>query len=545
MSQIMHPDIWLLKKVSTPSEPLSTIKLISMQKLFFPLIVLLSLFACQEKSNLVSRQIPIQIVPVPKMLDVGEQWLVLTTASATLTSTDEALLPLLYIFREDLMALSNLNPTALPNLQDATVSFKIDPTYAEDAYRIEIEDKILVKAGSYQAAAMARASLLQMAHAEEGKILFPQLALNDNPDAKYRGLMIDLARSWHPMKSVKKLIDLASYYKTNYIQLHFTDDQSYTLPSNKFPNLPTPERHYSFSDLRELERYSQERGVTIIPEIEMPGHANALVTAYPELFGIADFEENPYIINMGKEEVYTALDELIAEIVPIFKATPYFHIGGDEAQFTKVMNDPDVKTYMKANELGNQDVHELYRHFLVRMHKTVKKYGKQTCIWEGFARDGTIEVPKDIIVFEFESLYQLPNALIEDGYTVVNASWKPLYVVNEKKWEPKTIYDWNMWRFQNWWSRSPATDNPIQLAETAKLIGAQMCTWEQPQEVEFKSLRKRLPVMNERIWNTKKTIPYKDFMQLLESTDTVLSILSNDTAQDSLLIGHNHKEAQQ
>jgi len=130
--------------------------------------------------------------------------------------------------------------------------------------------------------------------------------------------------------------------------------------------------------------------------------------------------------------------------MPIFKSTPYFHIGGDEARFTSVMQDPNVINYMKSNDLGNTDVHELYRHFLVRVNEMVKKYGKQTCIWEGFAREGEVEIPKDTIVFEFESLYHLPNELIDDGYTVVNTSWKPLYVVNEKKWEPKTIYDCNM-----------------------------------------------------------------------------------------------------
>jgi len=176
------------------------------------------------------------------------------------------------------------------------------------------------------------------------------------------------------------------------------------------------------------------------------------------------------------------------------------------------------------------------------MNEVVKKYGKQTCIWEGFARKGNIKIPKDMIVYEFESLYQLPNELIEDGYTVVNASWKPLYVVNEKKWEPKTIYDWNLWRFQNWWSRSPATENPIQLEKTDQIIGAQMCTWEQPQKVEFASLRKRLPIMNERIWNTKEEIPFEEFLKHLESTDTKLSKLANDSQQDSLLIGHNHRE---
>jgi len=83
--------------------------------------------------------------------------------------------------------------------------------------------------------------------------------------------MIDLARNWHSMENVKKLIDLAAYYKVNYLQLHFTDHHSYTLPSLKYPKLSTPNRHYSFQELKEMESYSQARGVTVIPEMDVPG----------------------------------------------------------------------------------------------------------------------------------------------------------------------------------------------------------------------------------------------------------------------------------
>ncbi|WP_273568388.1 family 20 glycosylhydrolase [Maribacter halichondriae] len=424
-------------------------------KTWISILTILIIFAsCTEKTTLKNQKLDVQIIPTPKKMVLEEKALVLDLNSG-ITSTDKKLGPFLELFQSELQTLTGFGWPIVTDKDQAAITFQIAKNQAEDEYRIAIDNSVLVNAGSFQALAMARTTLLQLAKVDGEELLFPQLTLNDSPDAKYRGLLIDLARSWHSMETVKKLIDLASYYKTNYIQLHFTDDQSYTLPSKKYPKLPTPGRHYSFEDLEELESYSQLRGVTIIPELEMPGHAKSFIDAYPEIFGIKDVEENPYIINMGKEEVYSALEELIAEITPIFKASPYFHIGGDEARFTKVMDDPEVTKYMKENNLGNEEVHELYRHFLVRMNEVVKKYGKQTCIWEGFARAGNIKIPKDMIVYEFESLYQLPNELIEDGYTLVNASWKPLYVVNEKKWEPKTIYDWNLWRFQNWWSRSP------------------------------------------------------------------------------------------
>ena len=182
---------------------------------------------------------------------------------------------------------------------------------------------------------MAKTTLLQMSYTQNNELYFPVVKMKDRPSAYYRGLMIDLARSWHSVESIKQLIDLASFYKSNYVHLHFTDYQSYTLPSKKYPKLSTPDRHYTFEELEELETYSQLRGITIIPEIDVPGHSSAIVKAYPEIFALKDVEENPWIINMGKEEVYEALDDIFYEIIQIFKASPYFHIGGDEAIFHK------------------------------------------------------------------------------------------------------------------------------------------------------------------------------------------------------------------
>lgn len=160
------------------------------------------------------------------------------------------------------------------------------------------------------------------------------------------------------------------------------------------------------------------------------------------------------------------------------------------------------------------------------------------CVWEGFGREGKVSIPKDIIVFEFETNRYLPNHLIEDGYTVVNTSWKPLYVVNQKKWEPRTIYDWNMWRWDNWFDKAPSF-NPIQTEISPLVIGAQMCSWEQRDEIEIPSLRKRLPVFVERIWNTEAQVPFAEVSTRVDLLDNRLSILIDDSRQDTLLHGYN------
>lgn len=492
------------------------------------------LLAACSFSRVTEKEIPVSIIPTPKEISVKPLALSLPKTIAIHSETENSQ-PIVALLTQDL---ESFQISVTTDDAETTILLAIDPALDADKYTLEVNENVILSGGSIQALTMARSTLLQLLYTESGNVWLPIVNITDQPDTQYRGLMIDLARKWHPFEDLIQLVELAAYYKVNYLQLHFTDYQSYTLPSDVYPKLPSPDRNYPKADLKELVAYAQLRGITIIPEIDIPGHALSIVEAYPDLFGIKARDKNPWIINMGKEEVYEALDKIIADVAPIFKDSPYFHIGGDEAIFDYVLEDPDVQAYMSANNLG-EDVHDLYRHFLVRMNEIVKKQGFQMCVWEGFRPDGLVDIPKDIIVYEFETNRYLPNQLVADGYTVVNTSWKPLYVVNQKKWEPETIYNWNLWKWENWWPRAPSI-KPIQVAKSPLVIGAQMCSWEQPSEVEFKSLRKRLPVMIERIWNVEQKLPYASFMEELTHTDDRLSILVKDSSQDSLLIGHNY-----
>ncbi len=508
-----------------------------MKKQLFLLCIISSFFSCDRTTDIRNRNFKINLLPQPKEISFLNKEMVLSKTSK-IYSLNPELYPLLALFKSELQKLTGvvIETTTIKNA-DADIIFEIDTMMPHDEYFINTDHIIQIKGGSYYALASAKTTLLQLFRAENDVLTFPLVKIKDYPDAVYRGLMLDLAAHWHSVATLKKLIDLAAFYKINYVHLHFTDDKSFTLPSGKYPKLPTPGRHYSVKDLKEIEAYSQLRGVTIIPEIDVPGHSSPFMKMYPGIFAIKNIAVNPRIINMGKEEVYKALNDMIWELAKVFKATPYIHIGGDEAIFDMVDKDPDVQAYMKKHGLGN-DINELYRHFIMRMNDIVKKHKKQMCVWEGFGNDGGIEISKDIVVFEFETNRYLPDLLIKDGYTVVNTSWKPLYVVNNKKWEPKTIYQWNMWRWENWWSEAPSF-HPIQAEKSPLVIGAEMCSWGQIQDAEIPSLRKRLPALSERIWNTERQITYEKFINRLNALDQRLSILVGDNRQDSLLIDYN------
>lgn len=380
----------------------------------------------------------------------------------------------------------------------APCRLSLDASLTDEEYRLEIDDAVDVTGGSYRAVAMGTVTLMQMLRTDAGAAALPTGTIRDRPDRGYRGLLIDLARQWHDVPVIEQVILLARWYKINHLQLHLTDDPLFTFPTGSFPQLPTPGRHYTKEQLRRLDEFARDRGVTLVPEIDVPGHAGQFVARMPELFGIRDRERNRGTLNMGREQVYEALDTILGEVAEVFRTSPYIHIGADEANFQHHADDPDVQRYLA--EHGLVDVDELYRHFLVRMNEIVKRHGKQTIVWEGFHREGEVEIPRDVVVMAWETLYQLPQDLLADGYTLINVSWKPLYVAGSRKWEPEYIYDWNLWRWENWLPAAPSYA-PIQLEPTEQVIGASMASWDQPQHLEILTLRRRLPAMSERVWS--------------------------------------------
>ncbi len=520
------------------------------------IFLIILIIGCDENPKKISHIPQNNITPTPKEIKYlsNEECLKLPT-DVKVYSPDESLIPIATIFVEQLNQLDLKHQLSFEEEANANISLLLDDKLEAEEFHVITDQKILISGGSYKAISLAMTSLLHLIEKKDDHTLLPIVKIRDYPDATFRGLLIDLARRWHSIKTLKKLVDMSAFYKLNYMQLHLTDDQSFTFPSKAYPKLATKDRHYSKEELVDLVNYAELRGITLIPEIDIPGHSRKFIETYPEIFSpkLKKWGKNMWggdafnnVINIGSEKVYSALDIILDEVIEIFHTSPYIHIGADEATIDNLKGDPLAEAMMKKENLDG-NVHELYRHFIVRMNDMVKSKNKTMCIWEGFKREGKIEIPKDLIVFEFESLYNLPNHLIEDGYTLVNTSWVPLYVVGTgieggwipRKWEPKKIYSWNMWQFENWYHKSPTSKKPIQLDKTPLVIGAQMCAWEQTDEGEIPSLRRRIPPFVERIWNTEYKVPFDQFYTSLDKSDQKLSLLISNSIQDSLLVGFN------
>jgi len=405
-----------------------------------------------------------------------------------------------------------------------------DKTLEKDAYEITAEnEKITIKSESVDALGYAFATLLQAMKQDESGIYVNKMNVIDAPGCDWRGLMVDIGRLFLPIQKFLNIIDLCWLYKINKIQIHFSDSPQYTLPSDAFPKISKENNSYTKEEIAFLRSYAKQRGIMLVPEIDMPGHSLWLMECYPETFGTN-------LVLCAEEKTFKALEILIDETIALFPDSPYIHLGGDEAVIEDWEKCDGCVAYMK--EHGINDVQHLYAHYLQRITDYVISKGRTPIIWEGFKKEYNYMISKEVIVAEFESLYQLAPELIEDGFTVLNCSWKPLYVIprSDKQWPAEVILKtWDIFRWQNWFEKSPASKQDIVVPNTAPVIGGQLCNWmdmfqrsfnnELGWNESFELLRERLPGLAEKTWNVGIEPDIEAFKESFTETDNLLNKL--------------------
>ena len=407
---------------------------------------------------------------------------------------------------------------------DGGVSAVYDSSLEGCEYALDIsEDGAVIRASEPEGAFYAFASLAQLMNAKDGAVTLPKASITDKPECPFRTLMVDLARQWHPFICLKNYVDLCWLYKIKYLHLHFIDSQSYTLPSDVYPKLPTEGRSYTKAEIAELNEYAQSRGIELIPEIEVPGHAQAMVRAYPELFGETPIEGAEYtsdnIVCVGRPGVMDTIKSLTEEVIAMFPYSKYLHIGGDEAAIKSWDNCAECRKYMEENGINGS--HELYTEFTVRMTDMVLSLGRTPIVWEGFPKAGTEKISRDVVVIAWESYYHLAPDLIEEGFDIINASWQPLYIVPSRHWTVENILAWNVYNWQHWWPKSEARLNPIHLQPTNQVMGGQLCAWECTYEQEVQAVRENLAALSERTWTIRR---YADDAQFTAKLDKVMPL---------------------
>ena len=396
-------------------------------------------------------------------------------------------------------------------------------------YRLTVaENAVNLYACETEGVINALSTVLQLTRKDGNAIRFPIVTIKDKPDCHYRSLMVDLARQWHKFENLLEYVDLCYFYKIKYLHLHFIDTQSYTLPSDVFPKISTEGRHYTKEEIRELNEYATKRGIEIIPEFEVPGHASAMVNAYPDIFANTpcenpgqeadpdafktEFKNN--IICVGKPGIMDNIRKLIAEIMEMFPNSKYIHIGGDEAEINEWACCKDCLQYMKDHDIDG--VRKLYTHFTKLVTDMVLEMGRTPIVWEGFPKDGNESISRDVLVIAWESFYHMSYDLVDEGFDIINASWKPVYITPQTYWSPEDILSWNIYTWSHWWEKSEAHLNPIHLAPSNQVKGGMLCSWECTYDEEIEHIRENLAAVSERTWNIRRYAEDSQFRDKLE-----------------------------
>ncbi len=305
--------------------------------------------------------------------------------------------------------------------------------FKDEAYQLNVQEKVINLKGKQKGLFYAMQTLLQLSLNAAADKKIPNVLIDDEPRYAYRGLHLDVCRHFFQIDFVKKYIDLMAMYKLNNFHWHLTDDQGWRIEIKKHPKLTQiggfreqtiignyhdrmPQwfdgvkygGFYTQEEIKELVAYAASKHVNVIPEIEMPGHSLAALSAYPELgcgdnpgpFKAADkWGVFPDIYCAGKEETFQFLEEVLTEVIALFPS-PYIHIGGDEAPKTRWKTCLYCQKRIKKERL--KDENELQSYFISRIEKFVNKQGRSIIGWDEIL-DGGIAANATLMAWRNES----------------------------------------------------------------------------------------------------------------------------------------------
>jgi hexosaminidase len=300
------------------------------------------------------------------------------------------------------------------------LSVNSDMSNPEGYVLIANKDGITIKGGSpsgiFYGIQTLRQLLPDVEEGYKGNLSLGYIEIKDEPRFKYRGLMLDVGRHFFPVEFIKKYIDLIALHKMNTFHWHLTEDQGWRIEIKKFPELTKVgafrketlkghaenkpwefdgERYggfYTQEEIREVVEYALERHITIIPEIEMPGHSVAAIASYPHL----GCSGGPYdvatiwgvlkdVYCAGNDSVFTFLEDVLDEVIALFPGK-YIHIGGDECPKEKWKECPDCQARIKAE--GLKDEFELQSYFIRRMEEYLLSKSRYIIGWDEILEGG-------------------------------------------------------------------------------------------------------------------------------------------------------------
>ena len=332
-------------------------------------------------------------------------------------------------FQRDLGRLSGIETFAAAGPRLEIACRAADPgavtLQAREAYRLQVSAQgVKIDADGPVGVLRALATLRQLVETgPDGAAALPLIEIDDRPRFAWRGVMIDTARHFMSIESLKRQIDAMEQVKLNVLHLHLSDNEAFRVESRRYPRLHEVAGHgqfYTQAQIADLIAYAADRGVRVTPEFDVPGHARAMTLAYPEL------ASNPagapaagaQVLNPASEDTYRFVSRLFDEMAGLFPDA-YFHIGGDEVPDEAWAGDPQVEALKAAHNLTTKA--QVEAHFHRRIHQALARRGKIVVGWEEIIDTGTL--PRDVVVQAWRTSNATARATALGHRTIVSAGY--------------------------------------------------------------------------------------------------------------------------
>ena len=376
-----------------------------------------------------------------------------------------------------------------------TAGQKLQALGEDESYNLEVgENKVELTAATPLGILRGVETLLQLIQKDKHGWIIPAVRVEDRPRFPWRGLMIDVSRHFIPLEVIKRNIDGMAAVKLNTLHLHLSDDEGFRVESRNAPKLQelaSDGESYTQEQIRELLSYARERGVRVVPEFDIPGHAVSWLIAHPNIAsapppahlvrGMSDDVRPP--IDPTLEETYQVLDSVLGEMASLFP-DPYFHIGGDEVDGKYWDGNDKIQEWMRTHAI--KDNHELQTYFSKRVQGILAKHGKHMEGWDEILNP---DLPKDTLVQSWRGPETLANAARMGFPTILSAGW----------------YLDLMYPASRHYAVEPLSGESTSLSDAQKalILGGEAAQWTEyatPENIDNR-LWPRLGAIAERLWS--------------------------------------------
>lgn len=490
----------------------------------------------------------INIIPTPQSLVQHDGFFRLGSNTAIAAASPEAK-TVAEFFAAKMRTATGLN---IQVAEKGNIQLSVDPSLDvanDEGYTLDVtKDGVVVVAKTAQGLFYGMQSFLQLLPAEiesPSKVngiawQAPAVSIKDAPRFGYRGIMLDPCRHFMPVENVKKYLDVLSLFKMNRMHWHLTDDQGWRIEIKKYPKLTEiaskridgegteHSGYYTQEEIKEIVKYAADRFITVVPELELPGHEMAAIAAYPNLsckgeqgtprviWGVEDIVMCP-----GKEDMFTFLQDVIDEMVPLFPSE-YFHIGGDECPKISWKNCPLCQKRIKEEGLKADSKHSaeerLQSYVIQRMEKYLATKGKKIIGWDEILEGG---LAPSATVMSWRGEDGGIAAALMDHTVIMTPGGNGMYLdayQGDSKIEPVTIGGYTL--LEKTYSYDPIPDTLVAMGKSNYILGVQGNTWSEYMYDEAKRdymVFPRILAVAEIGWTNLDRKDYKDFERRIEN----------------------------